>query len=366
VKVRTVGVEEELLLIDTNEHRPTAVADQVVEHARRADPGGDPPVEHELKQEQIEIGSTAATSMAALQAELVRLRAAAARAAEAEGSTIVAIAASPWKNSPNVTPTARYERMTGEFGLLARQQLTCGQHVHVGMDSRAEGVGVLDQLRGWLPVLTALSVNSPFWQGQDTGYQSFRSVLWGRWPTAGPTEVFGDEASYDATVAELLESGTILDEGMIYFDARLSASYPTVEVRVADVCTDVRDAVLLAAVARALVETMAGRWRSGEPVPPIRTTLVRVAAWRAARSGLSAELVDPRTGKPVPAWQLVSELIEQLEPALRRCGDEQLVAEGLARLRAAGTGADRQRASFAVRGSLQDVVADAAARTLEG
>jgi carboxylate-amine ligase len=366
VKIRTVGVEEELLLIDTDQHRSTAVADQVVDHARRADPGEDPPVEHELKQEQVEIGSAVATSMAALQADLVRLRAAAARAAAVEGSTIVAIATNPWKNNPSVTPTPRYERITSEFGLLARQQLACGQHVHVGIDSRAEGVAVLDQLRGWLPVLTALSANSPFWQGQDTGYQSFRSILWGRWPTAGPNDVFGDEAGYDAAVAELLESGTIIDEGMIYFDARLSARYPTVEIRVADVCTDVRDAVLLAALARALVETMAGRWRAGEPAPPIRTTLVRVAAWRAARSGVSAELVDPRTGKPVPAWQLVSELIEQLRPALSRYGDEQLVADGLARLRSHGTGADRQRASFAVRTSLQDVVADAAARTLEG
>ena len=366
MKVRTVGVEEELLLIDPGQHRPAAVADRVVDHARQADPDGDPPVERELKQEQVEIGSTASTSMAALHAELVRLRAAAARAAEAEGSTVVAIATNPWKSRPSVTPTPRYERLTRKFGLLARQQLACGQHVHVSIDSRAEGVGVLDQLRGWLPVLLALSVNSPFWQGEDTGYQSFRSVLWGWWPTAGPTEMFGDEAGYDAAVAELLESGTILDEGMVYFDARLSARYPTVEVRVADVSADVRNAVLQAALARALVETMAGRWRAGEPSLNIRASLLRVAAWRAARSGMSAELVDPRTGKPVAAWELVAELVEQLSPALRRCGDEQLVAEGLARLRAQGTGADRQRAAFAPRSSLADVVADAAARTLEG
>ena len=364
--MRTVGVEEELLLIDTGRHRPAAVADRVVDQARQSDPGDNPPVERELKQEQVEIGSTASTSMTDLHAELVRLRAAAARAAEAEGSTVVAIATSPWKNRPRVTATPRYERITEEFGLLARQQLACGQHVHVSIDSRAEGVAVLDQLRGWLPVLLALSTNSPFWQGEDTGYQSFRSVLWGWWPTAGPTEAFGDEAGYDAAVAELLDSGTILDEGMIYFDARLSARYPTLEIRVADVCTDVRDAVLQAALARALVETMAARWRAGEPSRNLRAGLLRVAAWRAARSGLSAELVDPRTGKPVAAWQLVAELVEQLGPALRRCGDEELVADGLARVRAQGTGADRQRAAFAPRSSLADVVADAAARTLEG
>jgi glutamate---cysteine ligase / carboxylate-amine ligase len=366
VDIRTVGVEEELLLVDTSRHRPAAVAGEVLTAASIASPGADSPVELELKQEQIEIGSTAGTSMPALQAELVSLRAAAAEAAQSEGSTVVAIGTSPWKSSPSMTLKPRYEQITREYGLLARQQLTCGQHVHVGIDSRAEGVGVLDQLRGWLPVLLAMSGNSPFWQGQDTGYQSYRSVLWGRWPTAGPTEVFGDEASYDAAIAELLESGATLDDGMVYFDARLSASYPTVEVRVPDVCTDVRDAVLLAALTRALVETAASRWRAGEPAPRIRTSLLRVAAWRAARSGLTGELVDPRTGKPVAAWRLVQELTEQLQPALRQAGDEQLVADGLARLRAQGTGADRQRSSFALRGSLRDVVADAASRTLAG
>jgi len=364
VKIRSVGVEEELLLVETAGHRPAPVAEEVV--ARSPRDGGNPLVEHELKREQVEIGSAATTSMADLHADLVRLRRAAAEAATAHGSTVVAIATSPERGEPSTTPDPRYERLTVEYGLLARQLLACGQHVHVDVSSRAEGVGVLDRLRGWLPVLTALSANSPYWQDEDTGYQSFRSVLWGRWPTAGPTEVFGTEAGYDAVVGELLESGTLLDDGMVYFDARLSAHYPTVEIRVADVCTDVRDAVLVAALARALVDTAAAWWQAGEPVPELRTVLLRASAWRAARSGLAGELVDPRTGKPMPAWQLVGDLVELITPALRRAGDEQLVAEGLARLREQGTGADRQRAAFAERNSLTDVVADAAARTLQG
>jgi len=367
VKIRTVGVEEELLLVDTDQHRPSAAAEGVVAaSAAETGPGSEPPVEHELKQEQVEIGSAPSTSMARLQAELVELRAEADGAAQSAGSTVVAIATSPWKASPSATSKPRYERITREFGLLARQQLTCGQHVHVAIESRAEGVGVLDRIRGWLPVLTAISVNSPFWQGQDTGYGSFRTVLWGRWPTAGPTDVFGDEVSYDAAVAALLRSGTTLDDGMIYFDARLSARYPTLEIRVADVCTDVRDSVLLAALSRGLVETAAAQWRAGEPVPELRTGLLRAIGWRAAHSGLSGELVDPRSGKPVAGWQLVADLVELVRPALQRCGDEQLVADGVARLRENGTGADRQRSSFALRSSLRDVVIDAAERTLAG
>ena len=110
---------------------------------------------------------------------------------------------------------------------MARQQLSCGMHVHVGLESRAEGVAVLDRIRPWLSVLMALSANSPFAHGVDTGYASYRTVLWGQWPTATVTEAFGDEAGYDRVIAELIASEAALDDGMIYFEARLSASYPT-------------------------------------------------------------------------------------------------------------------------------------------
>jgi len=327
VTLRTVGVEEELLLIDGGNSRPAAVGPEVVEAAA----GSDRPLEHELKQEQVEIGSRPSTSIPAILAELRELRSAAARAAQARGATIAAVATSPWKVEPQTTPDDRYARMTERFGLLARQQLTCGQHVHVAVASRNEGVAVLDRIRGWLPVLTAISANSPFWQGQDTDYASFRSVLWGRWPTAGPTDPFGDEAGYDQAVRELIASGAAMDDGMIYFDARLSARYPTIEIRVADVCTDVEDAVLIAALARALVDTAGADWVSGKRTPAIRTALLRAASWRAARSGLSGELIDPRSGAPIPAWTLLEDLLQLLAAALERSGDEGLIRGGFTR-----------------------------------
>jgi carboxylate-amine ligase len=361
--VRTVGVEEELLLIQSGQDAVAPVGEVVVAAGAAED---EPVLEREFKQEQVEIGSSPTVDLAELRAELVDLRRAAAEAARAHGARVVAIATSPWKASPRPTPDERYLRMTREFGLLARELLTCGQHVHVSVQSRAEGVAVLDRIRSWLPVLTALSANSPYWQGQDTDYGSFRSVLWGRWPTAGPTELFGDEAGYDQQVEELIRSGGALDDGMIYFDARLSSHYPTVEIRVADVCTDVSDAVLLAALARALVETAARAWRDGEPVRPVRTALLRSASWRAARWAVSGTLLDPGTGAQLPAWTVVNELIELLAPALAASGDRELVAQGLRRLADGGVGADRQRAVFARQGSLDDVVADAQARTLAG
>lgn len=365
--MRTVGVEEELLLVDAGRHQPAPVALEMVAQAEAATGEADEAaLGHELKQEQVEIGSSPQTSMQRLHANLSELRAAAAATAAGQGGAIAAIATNPWKLSPTSTPDSRYARMTEEFGLLAREQLTCGQHVHVSVDSRAEGVAVLDRIRGWLPLLIAISANSPYWQGQDTGYASFRTVLWGRWPTAGPSATFGDEAGYQRRIEELISSGAALDDGMIYFDARLSARYPTVEIRVADVCTDVWDAVLIAALARAMVDTAFGQWVLGDPVPQVSTALLRAASWRASRWGLATDLVDPRSGRQVPAHDLLVEVAETLAPALGRNADLGVVSDGLDRLRSAGTGADRQRAAYARRQNLQDVVRDAASRTLAG
>ena len=366
--MRTVGVEEELLLVNPGDGAPEAVGEQVVSEAgtRRDERGDDPaqpPIDHEFKAEQAEIGSRPTTSTAELTADLRRLRRELASAAAASGVQLAAAATSPRKVTPTGTPDRRYQNMVEEFGLLARQQLTCGQHVHVSISSRAEGVAVLDRIASWLPLIAAISSNSPFWQGQDSGYQSYRTVVWGLWPTAGPTAGFGDEQGYDAAIADLLTSGAAMDDGMIYFDARLSAHCPTVEIRVADVCTDVDDAVLVAALCRALVDTAAVHWRSGGDAPVYRPELLRAAAWRAARSGLDDELYDPLARRPAPAFDVLDTLVSFVGPALESSGDVELVARGLDRLRRNGTGADQQRAAFSS-GDLHDVVVDVVRRTL--
>jgi glutamate---cysteine ligase / carboxylate-amine ligase len=221
--------------------------------------------------------------------------------------------------------------------------LTCGCHVHVGVEDDEEGVAVLNRIRVWLPLLTALTANSPFWQGTDTGYASYRSRAWQRWPSAGPNEVFPDAAAYHRLVDDVLATGTVLDTGMLYFDARLSEKWPTVEVRTADVALRVEDAVTLAGVVRGLVETAARQAQDGVPPPAVRTEVLRVAAWRAGRSGLSGDLVDPRTGRPAPAPVVIGALLDHLRPALADAGDEQRVTDGLAALLRRGTGSDLQR-----------------------
>jgi glutamate---cysteine ligase / carboxylate-amine ligase len=241
--------------------------------------------------------------------------------------------------------------------------LTGGCHVHVSVDGEEEGVAVLNRIRVWLPVLTALSANSPFWLGDDTGYASYRSQAWGRWPSAGPTAIYADAADYHRAIDEVLATGTALDTGMVYFDARLSEKWPTVEVRVADVCLRAEDAVTLAGLVRGLVDTAAADWRAGRPAPDVRGELLRLATWRAGRSGLTGELVHPATSRPAPAAEVVGALVAHVRPALRAAGDEQRVADGVAALLRRGTGADLQRRVHAETGDLRAVARAAVAVT---
>lgn len=362
--MRTVGVEEELLLVEAETGRPRAVAAEVLRVAaahgevpdptsHAADRGALVP---ELQQEQLETCTPPETEMGRLAADLRHWRDTANQRAGEVGTRVVASGTSPLPVVPQLVRTTRYEQMAERFGLTTSEQLTCGCHVHVSVASVDEAVGVLDRIRVWLPTLLALSANSPFWGGTDTGYASFRSQAQARWPTSGPTELFGSAESYRRHLGDVLASGVPLDEGMIYTDARLSRHYPTVEVRVPDVCLDVRDAVLVAALCRGLVETAAGEAAAGVPAPAVSTAVLRLAAWRAGRSGVTGDLVDPVTSRPAPARAQVDALVDHVADALRASGDEVLVAEGVRRIFTHGTGATRQREALQRTGRLPDVV----------
>jgi len=348
--MRTVGVEEELMLFTPNAD-PAIVGEQLAH-----DPSTE--VEHEFKLEQAEIASDPQCELAATEQDLRTRRNELITSAAERGVLVAAMGTSPSTVFPTPTPDERYSRMQRLYGLVAADQLTCGTHVHVSVGSRAEGVAAVDGVRRWVAVLLALSANSPFWSGLDSGYASYRTIAWGRWPTAGPTATFGSEAAYDQRVARAVATGASLDPAMIYFDARLSAKYPTVEFRMADVGQEVEDSLLLAALCRAAVDTAVAL-----PGCDLAFDLLRAATWRAARFGMSEHLVDVMTGSTAPAADLVGRMVDELGPALRANGDESLVHRLLDRLWARGTGADLQRRDLAARGRSVDVVRAAAART---
>ena len=369
---RTLGIEEELLLVDTGSGRPLSVSSSVLRRAetpeqlRRAgvpdrpdeSPGGH--VTGELQQQQLETDTPPRTSLADLQEDLATWRGLAIRSARESGARVLATGTSPLPVTPKPQRSERYEQIADKFGITAAEHLVSGCHVHVSVDSDDEGVGALDRIRVWLPLLLAISANSPYWQGHDTGYASFRSQAIVRWPTAGPYDAFGSAEHYHRLVADMVATEVLLDPDMAYFDARLSQSYPTVEIRVADVCLDSRDAVLVAGLCRALVETAARDWSAGRPAPEMPTSMLRLANWQAGRAGVAGPLLDPLSGRPRPARDVLGALLEHLRPALEDSDDLALVEEGLERVLTVGTGATRQRLVLERTGQLTDVVAELA------
>jgi carboxylate-amine ligase len=348
-----VGVEEEFLVFDAHTPRLLDIGPDVVAMAER-DGEDDAQFEKELKRAQAELASAPTDDLAILRQDLSDRRTELARSAAKRGARLVASGTCPVRGTTQTTDDARYRQMAHRFAAIERRQLVCAMHVHVEVRSDDEGVRVVNGVAPWLALLLALSSNSPYAQGEDTGYASFRRVVWDAWPTAGVTAPFEDAADYDRTVRQLIDTGAARDRAMIYFDARLSANYPTVEVRVCDVGADVQDAVLIAGLCRALVATVA----VSDPMPGVRAELLRAAAWRAARFGMSNDLVDLR-GAPrlVPAWELVDEFLDVIADALGVHGDTAEIRNGLVALRERGTGAQRQRAAAA--GSSIDQVVDA-------
>ncbi|MGC3956085.1 MAG: glutamate--cysteine ligase [Propionicimonas sp.] len=348
---RSFGVEEELLLVDAVSRRPAALGEVITAAA------GPSATRHrltaELKQDQLEVVVPPQTSFQA-QLDAIRTgRALADQAAAAHGARVVALSTSPWPGASGVVPGARNERIRHGFGITAVEQLTCGFHVHVGVDSAEQGVAVLDRLRGWLPVVLALSTNSPFWQGRDSGFASYRYQVWSRWPTAGPTGIFGSAAAYHRRRDELLGTGVPLDDGMLYYDARLSVRYPTVEIRVADVCLVAEHAAAIATLVRALVEASARQTADGVRPAELSSALLRAWSWRASRYGLTEALVDPATGVLAPAVDVVARLLDFVADALVE-DEREPVREVVDDILRRGTGAERQRSLRPQTGGLSE------------
>ncbi|MFE4228118.1 glutamate--cysteine ligase [Arthrobacter sp. NPDC056886] len=376
--MRTFGVEEELLIVDPESGMLLALADLMLPslvppkepdaariHATEKPVHEGADFSYELKLEQIETQTHPCLDYTELLRQLRRGRDLADQAARAHGGRVAALATSPQGSATHLTPNPRYMTMQQRFGLTVRNQLTCGLHVHTFVQSPEEGVAVMDRIRDKLAVLIALSANSPFWNGAETGFESYRTQAWNRWPGSGPTMIFGSLPVYRRVVTRLVQSGVLMDEGMVYFDARLCRQHPTVEIRVADVCLRAEDAALIAVLVRALVESAAREWDEGVDPAPVPTLLLRMAAWQASNCGLRGELLDFGTFTPAPAADVARALVDFVAPVLEEQGELELVRAGVERILAEGTGSQLQRGPFRA-GGLPAVVERAIELTAQG
>lgn len=361
----TLGVEEEYQLVDGGTGELKSRARCVIAWDWTGE------IKPEMQQNTVEVETRVCAETSCLRDELARLRFQAAVAAEARGLRVVAAGTHPFSGWEEQEFSAGevYRRIRTEYRRLADTQNIFGMHVHVGVPKGVDRARVMNAARLYLPHLLALTASSPLYLGADTGYASYRSILWRRWPRTGPPPRFADAGEFDGLVRLLLETGCIDAPGRVYWDVRPHHQYPTLEYRVADVTPRLEDAVAAAALARA-VTAGAVEGVLAEPALPdsVVSPVLRENAWRASRDGLGAELVDLTGGRAVvvPARESIRRLAERLLPISERLGDGEVLA-GIGAVLERGDAAARIRARMAqADGDLPEVVRWLADETVLG
>ncbi|MFE9776233.1 glutamate--cysteine ligase [Streptomyces sp. NPDC005931] len=335
-----IGAEEEFHVLDVESGRLVPRADALLERLGRSG------FTRELQQSVVESNSGVHDTLDDLYTDLAGTRRRLDTAASSQGLAVVAAGTVPLARvtSRDITADPRYRRMVDDYRRVADEQLICSAQIHVDIPDRDTAVRAMCLVSPWLPPLLALSASSPFWLGSDTGYASWRTMLWQRWPTAGPVGCYKNAAEYDAAVAELIDSGVISDAGMLYHDVRPSAHQRTLELRICDACPRAETVVLVAGLFRALVRDARDRLERGTgPWCDGHHEWLRAAAWRAARSGLEGQLVDPQTRRPAPAAAVLRGLLTRRRPALEASGDWDTVRALLEEALATGSAAHRLR-----------------------
>jgi carboxylate-amine ligase len=337
----TFGIEEEFVLLDPH----TLIAVDRAPEAIAALSGARGAVGKEFFPSQIEFASPVFTSVTEALDAVREFRRSLAAWAEAAG-LVAAGTGTPFRTGPGseISPDVRYAHIADDIAGVTPDHQINGLHVHVGIPDAESGVRASNTLRVWLPTLLALSSNSPYWHGEDTGFDSWRAIHSRRWTTYGAPPFFRDAAEHDAARWALRGIGATSDPGTINWNVRLSARYPTVEVRVFDAQLDPRSSVALAAITRALVASAdLPTVPAARDQPSEAMDLTDAALWHAARFGLGGTLVHPFSGRVLPARDVLHAFDDRIRPHLADPAERDLVDELLRRAIRDGSGAARQR-----------------------
>jgi carboxylate-amine ligase len=348
-------VEEEFLVVDPDSRAAVPRAAAVLGRAEERLGGR---VGGEITKVQLETRTDPCHTVAELHAQLAQARGALAAAAADEGLRVVATGTPVLGDMvpAPLTEGPRQDRGTATFRGLHDELTFCALHVHVELPERERALMVSNHLRPHLPALISLTANSPYWAARDTGYASWRTMAFNRWPVAGPPPYYTSVAHYDEIIATLHEVGAVVDMGTVFWDIRPSAHQPTLEIRTSDVPITAEESALFAALVRALVVESLRAVDAGDPGPVVPGELMRLAYWRAARDGLGGFGIDVPTGRLRPAGELAQGLLDRARPTLEEHGDLDRVTGWFRELLDGGDGATRQRVAAKRRGRLADVV----------
>lgn len=317
----TVGVEEEYQLIDPQTGELRSRADEVL-HLDWSDE-----IRQELQKTMVEIGTTVCEDTKAVGRELRRLRFQVGGAAAAEGLDILAAGLHPFSHweGHQMSEGERPEMIRERFGRIGRDEHLFGMHIHVAVPDDSDRNQVMERVRPYTPHLLALSCSSPFFEGEDSGFASFRTIIWRRLPLSGAPPHFRDAAEYERFIDLLLRTGAVPDRKTLYWGVRLSPKYPTIEFRSPDVCPRIDDAVAIAALARMLivaaVEDTLPPPHTGGFNPALLDAIIDTNRWLAARYGMDAELIDAELDRGVPVRDAVRSLVDRFGPRARELGD---------------------------------------------
>jgi glutamate---cysteine ligase / carboxylate-amine ligase len=361
-RLYTVGVEEELQLVNAESLELVSRYDEVAEAA-----GEDARIKAELLQSTVEVATHVSDTVPHAIEDAAGLRAKLRDAAAETGSLIISSGTHPFARyeDEDVTDQERYRDLVDSLQWIAERALIFGLHVHVGLDDAQKAMSVANAMRTWLPELLALSANSPFWLGRDTGLASTRIKIFDPFPRSGLPPAFSSWEEFELLVERGAKTNSFPDYTHIWWDLRPHPRLGTIEVRICDAQTRLETVAAIVALFQSLVATLADRYeREGNlPIEPV--TLIAENKWRAARYGLDADLIWLARDEERPAREALRALVELAEPAARRLGCTAELAE-VERVCERGSGAAEQCAVYAETQSLRAVAQALADRTTSG
>ena len=325
----TLGIEEEYLLVDLEtmdlaNDPPSSLLEECRKRCSR-----DEQVSRELLRSQIEIGTRKCSSIQSAREDLIQLRRVVVEVAEQYGLAPIAASTHPFAHWSEQKQTARqrYSNLAAQMAATARRMLICGMHVHVGIDDDELRIDLLSQMTYFLPHLLLLSTSSPFWEGENTGLKSYRLTVFDALPRTGLPEHFSSYGEYQRHLDILVSAGLIEDATMIWWDLRPSARYPTLETRIFDMCTDIDDAVCLAAMTMCILRRLYRLRLNNQRWRRYNRMLVNENRWRAMRYGSDEGLLDLAKGEIVEFRQLLEEILQEIDEDAQFLGCEAEVAQ---------------------------------------
>ncbi len=350
----TLGIEEEFQLVDPESRDLRSHINELLADGREL---LQDQVKPELHQSIIEVGTAICRDIDEARREVVRLRSDLAALARRNGLTIAAAGTHPfahWQDQ-KITVHPRYEAIIEDMQQVARANLIFGLHVHVGIADRETAIHIMNAARYFLPHIYALSTNSPFWQGRNTGFKSYRSKIFDRFPRTGIPDYFESRGQFDSYLATLIKTGCIDNGKKIWWDIRPHPFFDTLEYRICDVPMRVDETLALAALIQAVTVKVYKLIRQNLGFRLYRRLLINENKWRAARYGISGKLIDFGKQAEVDAVALIHELLEFVDDVVDELGSRREI-EFIEEILRLGTGADRQLAVWKETGDLKQVV----------